>query len=620
MQIELQEILDFLHHYEPFARLTEEQLTPLVSKLQIQYFRRGEEILSPHQTNSFLYMIRQGAVETKGPDDGLLNRLAEGHVFGYSSATTGQEVQRKLIAIEDSLCYLMPIKAIQQLEEQEPYLQRFFGELYRERLRHILSEWSHGPDEMSLLNTEVRDLVKREPVTSNVNCSIREAATIMSDQRVSSLLLMEQDKLVGIVTDRDLRSRVLAAGVSPDAPIAEVMTASPKTIPVQSNMFEALMLMVNHNIHHLPVEEHGNVVGLVTTTNLMRRQSASPVYLVGDIRKQESIEGLKKLSERIPSVLTRFVEANTKARRIGRIISTITDALTHRLLALAEETLGPPPMPYAWLVLGSQARQEQSSYSDQDNALLLAETPTPEQDQYFVKLTKFVSDGLNTCGFVYCPGDVMASNPTWRLSLSVWKDTFLKWMATPEPMALMHTSIFFDMRTVHDPSELYPQLRQTVLEQAPKHEIFLAHMARNALSFRPPLGFFRQFVVDRSGENINTFDLKHRGLIPIVDLARVHSLAQGLEAVNTSDRLEMALHKGVLHEDDAHNLMEAYEFLALLRLRHHVHQMQQGIAPNNQIAPKSLSPFERHHLRDAFQLVQTSQSALEMRYQVNRLG
>jgi CBS domain-containing protein len=337
-----------------------------------------------------------------------------------------------------------------------------------------------------------------------------------------------------------------------------------------------------------------------------------------DIRKAKTLEDLVQASDRLPALQMQLAYASATALHIGEAVSCITDSLTSRLLEMAEDQLGPPPVPYVWMAGGSQARHEQSSHSDQDNALLISDDMRPEHESYFEQLARFVSDGLNQCGFVYCPGDAMATNPQWRQPLRVWRRYFSEWINKPEPMSLMLSSIFFDLRPVRGDDDLFQQLQAHVLRKTRGNTIFLAYMASNALKHRPPLGFFRTFVLIHGGDHDDTFDIKHRGIVPITDLARVYALSEGLKAVNTTERLRGAMEAGALSRDMGESLEDALELIASLRIRHQAEQIRRGEPADNYLPPEDLSSLEREHLKDSFKVIQTMQSALESRYQAGR--
>jgi CBS domain-containing protein len=293
-----------------------------------------------------------------------------------------------------------------------------------------------------------------------------------------------------------------------------------------------------------------------------------------------------------------------------RLITDIADTATRRLLALAEAKLGPAPVPYLWLACGSQGRQEQTGVSDQDNCLILDDSVTEDQMPYYAELAKFVCDGLDTCGYVYCPGDMMATNPRWCQPVRVWRDYFRNWIAKPDPMAQMLASVMFDLRPIGGTRALFDGLQADTLRAASANSIFVAHMVSNSLKHTPPLGLLRGIATIRSGEHRNTLDLKHNGVVPIVDLGRVYALQGKLGAVNTRARIEAAAGANVLSESGARDLLDAYDVIAETRLEHQSRQIKSGQAPDNFLAPSSLSDFERSHLRDAFVVVKTLQSAV----------
>jgi len=357
---------------------------------------------------------------------------------------------------------------------------------------------------------------------------------------------------------------------------------------------------------------------MLTATDLARHQSTNSAFLATDVRKAETLQELTKISERLPELQFQLANSSATALHIGEAISSITDSITVRLIEMAEAELGPAPVPYVWMCGGSQARREQTSHSDQDNALLISDEMKPEHEAYFEALAKMVTDGLNACNFIYCPGDAMASNPKWRQPLKIWKRYFNTWVNKPDPMALMLSSIFFDLRPVHGDIELFKELQGEILEKTRGHGIFTAYMSANALQHRPPLGFFRTFVLIHDGAHDDTFDIKHRGIVPITDIARVFALDRGLTPVNTTERLLAAAETPILSREMGENLVDALEFIASMRINHQAEQIRNGQPPDNYLPPDELSDLERRHLKDAFRVIQDMQETLDSRYQGGR--
>ena len=302
------------------------------------------------------------------------------------------------------------------------------------------------------------------------------------------------------------------------------------------------------------------------------------------------------------------------------MISTLGENINIRLLELAENKFGSPPVKYCWMAAGSLGRREQLLHSDQDNVLILADDYDEAlHGEYFRTLTGYVSDGLNECGYVYCPGNVMATNPRWCQPVSEWQGYFSKWINEPEPKALMYCSIFFDMRALYGKRKLFKKLKKHYLQLTSGNRMFLALLSGNALQNTPPLGFFRQLVLINDREHKNRLNLKNRGTAPIVDLARVYTLSAALKSNNTHQRLLDAKSCGEISESVANNLLDAYEFINTFRMQHQAKQIARQIEPDNFANPDQLSRFERDHLLDAFKIVAEAQKYLVQRYSAGHM-
>jgi CBS domain-containing protein len=312
-----------------------------------------------------------------------------------------------------------------------------------------------------------------------------------------------------------------------------------------------------------------------------------------------------------------MVNLGRDVEQIGYMTTLITDAFTVRLLELAEQELGQPPCEYAWLSFGSQAREEQTAKTDQDNGLLLARELEATESAYFDRLSRFVCGGLDRLGYEYCPGEIMALNSKWRTGLAGWKSHFDGWIDEPEPKSVMHSSIFFDMRCVHGDASLADELISYASHRASGNRIFRRFMAANVLQHRPPIGFFRRFVQEEDGTHSEGLNLKHRGVVPIVDLVRMRALEAGVTEPNTFRRLERAVDLDAMNEDDASSLRDALMLIGRIRLQHQAALLQAGDSPGNLVPPEELSPLMRRQLKAAFMQVVEAQSALRVRYQVH---
>jgi CBS domain-containing protein len=619
MEIELIEIRDFIAHHTPFGLLPPELLDPLPKSLTVRYLRRDSVFPPPQHEAPQLIIIRSGAVEVRDAQGRLDEKLGEGGLFIDACRHEAHDAPRNGMTVEDTLLYLLPCAKLTELRRLAPIFDVHFSESLRQRMRHAINSVRESGSDISAFTTHVGELLRRPPVTIAIDANIQEAAQLMVRHNVSSVMVVDGTHLSGMITDSDLRRRCVAEGLSIYTPVHAIMSNNMCTVQHDELLATALMTMTRLHVHHLPVLHNDIPVGMLTVTDLVRHQSTNSAFIASDIRKAKDVADLVRAAARLPDVQVQMANSGATAAHVGEAVSHITDALTRRLLEMAEAQLGTAPVPYVWLTGGSQARREQTSSSDQDNALLLADEVKDNDDDYFSALARFVCDGLNACGFVYCPGDAMAMTPTWRQPLRVWRTYFNNWIQRPQPKALMLASIFFDLRPVHGAGELFTQLHGDVLEQSKKNRIFIAHMVANALSHRPPLGFFRDFALIHGGAHDDTFDIKHRGIVPITDIARVYALSEGLIAVNSNERLHAAAQSGALSSEMNDNLRDALELIAGMRIRHQTRQIRAGETPDNYLPPAHLSELERKHLKDAFKVIQTMQNTLENRYQAGRL-
>jgi CBS domain-containing protein len=606
-----------LSRQRAFAQLSAKSRDALASQFTLVSVAAGTTLMTQGQLPSRLVLILSGAVRLSDPDLNLSAQLEAGDLFGFGATPAPQLATWQAVATADCELAWLSAQDLEQLCAKHAQLAYFLPSCQPAAQPQTgqPSQASESGSALNLLGTPIRTLIKREPITLPPHTSIQETAVLMRDRRVSSVLLVEQGLLFGLVTDRDLRNRVVALNLDITRPISDIATLAPMTVSANSPAFEALLLMARHNIHHMPVMEGGNILGMITATDLTEQHSTSAVYLAGDIYKQTSLDGLKRISARVGQLQQHLAAADASAYSTGHIITAITDAITTRLIHLAEAQMGPAPVDYVWVAAGSQARNEQTAKSDQDNCLVLDDTFNEAvHGDYFKAFSKFVCDGLAECGYIHCPGEMMAMTDTWRQPRRVWAEYFRKWVDQPKPKSLMLTCVFFDLRAIHGKTELLNGLRQQVVQQTKGKSLFLAHMVSNALKHRPPLGMFGQITLSRGGDHPHTIDLKHTGIVPIVDLARVYALAAGVTVANTHDRLEVSAQAGEVTEQSARDLRDALEFLGKLRIAHQARQMAQGQPPDNFLALEELSNFERSHLKDAFSVVQTLQGVLGQRY------
>ncbi|WP_203568624.1 DUF294 nucleotidyltransferase-like domain-containing protein [Aestuariimicrobium ganziense] len=623
MDVELVEVADFLRRHAPFADLPGPLLNRLVQQSRIRYHRRGTVLYRHGEPNNSLHVVRSGGVDLNGADGVLVERVEPGGSFGTSSLLAQTASAVTVTAIEDTLVVVFPGDVVRQVAEDDATFAAHYTSTAQKRLqganRHNLSRGGISMGREPSLSRTVESILGRAPVTASSEVSIQQAAATMSEHRVSALLLVDDDgHLEGIVTDRDLRSKVVAAGADTSAPVRTIMTADPVTTTPHTRAFEVLLEMTGRNFHHLPVVADGRPIGLVSSGDVMRLERSHPISLTSQINRQTTVAGVAEVARRIPGVVATYSDQHVSADEITRLLSTLADSLTRKLIALVEAEIGPAPQPWCWVAMGSQARHEQGLASDQDHAIITADTT--DDDGWFAELAARVVDGLEACGQPRCAGDAMATNPRWRVSLAQWRRQFSQWIQQPGSEQVLHAQIFFDMRVVHGETSLLDDLRQAVVTQAAGNQRFLGHMAAMAVERTPPLGFFKGFVLEKGGEHADTFDIKAGGLHGVIELARVHALANGVVEVGTTDRLVAVAHVGGLSQEGAEELVEAFEFLSHVRLTHQAAQVRAGEGPDNHVRPDLLTGFEQRHLKEAFGVVSAAQKALAQRYQTHLMN
>ncbi len=620
MDTELSEISSFIHSIPPFDSLPKPVLAHLVRELSINYVRKDECLPPKGIIEPRLYILRKGAISCLSADGELVSRLGEGDLCDafYHSAVESHVVEHTQLQVqtdEDSLIYSVDVEILNGIAQRYPSVGDYFSQNSAQRLKTKMNKVNEEAIISStLMNTSVSNFYHSPVASINAQQSIQQAAIHMNEQGHSCLVVLKDELPVGIVTDKDIRRRCVAEGLATSEAISQIMTCDMSTIDIKSNAYDALMTMTAKHIHHLPVTKHSNLVGMVTVTDLINNEGHNAVNLSSIIHKANTLDELKEISSLLPKLQIRLAKLGSSADHVGKSISAITMAFTKRLIEMAEYKFGQAPVPYAWLAAGSQARQEQLAHSDQDNAIIICDSMKPYDDAWFESLATFVCDGLAECGFIYCPGDIMATNPKWRQPQKIWHNYFTGWVETPSPQALLNSSVFFDLETIYGDASLLNEVRKQLLRKTQNSTLFIAHLSKNALNLRPPLGFFRDFVLKQNGKHRATLDLKHNGIAPVVDLARIYALAEGISAVNTIERIQQAAGTPSLTKASAENLIDAYEFLGMLRVEHQAKELVRGESPDNYLSPKEISKLEREHLKDAFKVIKSLQDARQSNY------
>jgi CBS domain-containing protein len=668
-----QRVLEFVRQAVPFDALPPEELERAVAAMEIAYFPKGQAVITEGGPPAdHLYLIHSGSAKVvlaggggegreekpAQPGDGregsseiLVDIRGEGDTFGAVSLLQGSQALFTVIAREDLICYCLPAQAFRRLVEAHPAFDRHFSQgLARnleavrrggagDRARQAAGLGGYSL-EAALVRSPVSELMSRPVLSCLPATPVRAAARRMSQRRVGSMVVADEGgHPLGVLTDTDLRVRVVSAGRDLDEPIADFMSRPVLTIAPEALGLEALITMSRHGVHHLVVVEDGRMVGVVCDHDLQTVAGMSPVGVVADIQKVDSVDELVQLHRKMDRVLENLLRQGGSARTMLELVTEFNDRLTLKLIELTESAMehqgrGRPPVPYVWTALGSEGRREQTLRTDQDNALVFANLPEERAagvQRWFLEFAGRVVDGLEACGFPRCRGGVMANNPRWCQTQKAWRRTFLGWVRDPKPETLRLASIFFDFRPIYAEADFLDKLESALRHAIEGNALFLRFLAKNALYNRPPLGFLRQFVVSKEGEHKNKLDLKLSGLTPIVDAVRVLALDQGVDqaqararlheispralVTNTLDRLEEITRRGLVKPELAEDLREAFSFITILRITHHLEARARGEVPDNHVDPASLNSLQRKMLKESFGVITKLQELLEHRYQ-----
>ena len=603
------DIPSFLHMHPPFDDLDDQRLADVVRHAHIEFFPEGAVILQEFgEPARFLYMVRRGAVEVLEAGE-VVDIEGEGEVFGFVSLLTGASPLVTIRAHEDVICYLIDRDIGEEIMSSRRGMV-FLASAFRRRdvraLEHVVRAAVDDEEE------PVSALVRRRPLSLPADASIRQAAEMMANEREGFVLLEGAGEHgLAILTDRDLRSKVLAEGRDPSAPAAEVASSPVLSVPGEATVAEVTALMLERGVHHVPVEDgDGGFVGVVTDIDLLAAEQHRAFGLKKDIElapdRASAIEAFRTL----PEVAGRLIDASVEPLDIAHVVAVAVDALTVRLLEVAWAELGEPPCPWAWLALGSEARQEQGLFTDQDNALMFdpAGVPVAEADAYFGSLGAFVNDGLEEAGVPKCRAGVIAGNPDWRGTVGTWQDRFKGWIEDPGRTGSAFTGIAMDFRPVTGPLDARLALDE-IIRSAREHHDFIRHLGAHAVSTRPPKGLLKDGVVQGKGTT-GRLDIKAVGIGLVTNVARLLAIMSGLTENRTPLRLRDTTALGWLSPDESQGLVEAFELMWQVRLEHQSRCIERGREPDDLVEPQELGPLTRQALKEAFRMIDRAQDRL----------
>ena len=622
-------IVDFLGNIMPFKELDLQLLQDVARHVRVDFFPKGTWLLTMGESEvRFLYLIQQGGVKSFLTDEEgkttLKDYRGEGEYIGALGIIRGTVANMNVETVKDTFCFLLPRDVFLDLITSQPgfaqyYLKSFSEKIvstaYTELRKHRVARRSD--EDLYLFSIKVGDIIGRTLRRIPVGSSVQGAAKMMMRFSVGSLLLYEEDEdnIVGIITDKDLRNKVVATGMEMVMPVKKIMTSPVTVISSQAVCFDALIKMMSCGIHHLAVEENGKILGVITSHDVMLLQGNSPYMLFKEISTQYSYPALYSLAQKIPGVVRNLINEGAKAGNIAQMVALLNDRVLAQLLQSVEQELGHPPLPYCWLLLGCEGRKELTFKTGQENALVYAD-PEDEQQQrlaadYFKALGKRAIKHLANCGYPVASEQVIASDPQWCQPLGVWKDRYIAWLKGESVAGVVEGERFFDIRSGYGHEPLLEEIRTTIVKGARTYHGYLAYAVENSTTWRAPLTVFRDVIVEEDGKQESLFDIKEQGLAPYIHFARILALHYGVRETNTLARLTILAKEGRLDSELAGRVQEACEIQMHIQLIHQLHQVEIGCLPDSFIVPGKLSELEKKMLRDGFELVDELNEVLQ---------
>jgi CBS domain-containing protein len=630
-------VADFLKNFPPFNLLLQKDLEKLSEQISIIYKEKDSVIFTENEeTHDSFYVVHKGAVALKkNQKNVILDMCDEGDIFGLRPLLAQENYVMEASTYEESILYAIPISVFKPYALENKEIGNFLIESYASNTKNPYSEVHKNnlygevvAHESVSSDKELFDLqpvkYSKKIVTCSRSTTAKEIAKILTRKKVGAILIVDEMLPIGIITDKDLRNKIVSGDYPITTPAETIMTSPVITYSKKMTVAEAQMAMMKSNISYLCLTKDGTVntkaVGILSKHDLMVSLGNNPAVLIKALKRTTKIKEIKPIRARIMQLLQGYLDQNIPMTLITKIITELNDACVTRVIDISLEKMhNPPPVKFAWLALGSQGRDEQMLHTDQDNAIVyenVSEVFKDETKAYFIKLATYINKGLFTIGYEYCPAEMMASNPKWCMSLDEWKNQVHYWINNPGKNEVLLSFIFFDYSLKYGDAEIVNQLSDSIFESVKANPIFYVHLVSGALQSPSPTGFFRQFLVEQDGANKDQFDIKRRALMPLTDAARVLILSHSVKSIsNTAERFEK------LAELEPQNnelyLSCSYSFKALLKFR-----TKQGLLHHDSgqfIALETLSKMEKIKLKRTFKTIKELQELISIRFNVSNI-
>jgi len=622
--------MEFLRRHAPFDRMETDALHFLAERLKLAYYAKDTQIVTPEMgvVNTF-YILQRGKVLSRQTGDVSVvdystMTIGPGEGFPIGSVTAQRPSTNSYVALDDVFCYELPVQdffaVMQKSTVFNLFCTQYIASLLSQSRQQLQVQFSQRAAEQQTMNSPLASIVKKAAISVPPDTSIRKVIEVMAAGHIGSMIIVdEESKPIGIFTQSDVLKRIVLPGVALDEPVSSVMSAAPHALSISANAYDAALAMAMHGIRHvLAVDEGGKLKGVISERDLFTLQRVGLRQIRQSIDTSTDLDMLRQAASDVRQLALNMLAQGVGAEQLTQFISALNDTLTRRIIQINLERHDLYGIDWAWLSFGSEGRDEQTFSTDQDNGIVYVCTDIMDRELTqlrFLEFARDVNSDLDKVGFPLCKGNIMASNPDLCLTLEEWENKFAAWVRMPDPHALLNATIFFDFRPLFGMTSLAHRLRLTLFQQVRGNPLFMRMMAQNALSVQPPLGKIRDFITDADPEHPGTIDLKKFGARLFIDAARIFSLAQGVSNTNTVQRLRLASAKMNVSTDEVGSIIEGFNFIQLIRLRHQHFEQEHGRPGDNFVKPDDLNQLERRILKESFRQVRKLQQRLKLDYQ-----
>jgi CBS domain-containing protein len=619
----------FLKNVTPFITLSEEELHQIAGTMNQKKYLPGDMIIQQGTHGTQFYIVQSGLAKAclfnEEGEETILGILGEGDCFGEISLMTQEPTTANIKTVEETSCLVQAKDRFLEMVDRHPSFLKFFNQLLTQRMRSVYRELlsentGMGQIEPFLYRKQVKEMISPADPFISGDRSIQETTQKILDNKLEAVIVIDSlKKPRGILGLDRIAGSVLLDQVDAQSPVEKIMEASFHTVNGQDYFFDALHHMMKEKTNVLVIMENEKAVGLLTGFDLLRFRGREVLSLLRNIETAPVMTQLHQMQSDVEKVLRALITDGAQALQACKIVSELNDKIVKRVIELTEKECGPPPCAYAWLGLGSEGRKEQTLFTDQDNAIIFSNNCDSQGLSYFQEFSRKVVHYLNQCGIPLCKGEVMATNPTFFGNLETWKTRVEKWISSPvlDEKDVRDSIILLDYRILYGEAKLEKELKAGILNLIKKHPSFLKIISKDIVSTSMPIGFFKNFIVEKGGEHKNRLCLKTYGLMPLVTCTKVLAYQNGITKTNTIERLKALAQAGIVSVDQQENLEQAQETLLTLKIKNDIKGIDEGKEFGTHINPSELSVRQKQLLKEAFWTVSELQKIAKNRLKVD---